>query len=457
MHGECKNVIILYKNYIMRKTKKMFRKRTKHNKQNKTQFGGENTPSPIYYDAVESPYNSSSPPYVDARESQDNSSSPLYVDARESPPPHLNNSHKRIRKSIKSKKNKKLSPLPETPEALLKTLRDERMIETVEVGEYDLEVIPPFWKDYIIRNNPSLETADKVREYIKQIINNIESCNNITFTSPNEPYHNVICNSFLFIAYVTLLLNDECTIIIKGGKAIQLAIKKSGCSAGRLSRYISPDVDVVIVNKPESKYTTRKLAKEIGKLFLWVMNSEKIPTISLLEVDYPEPIIKISLIKPGEGFYAIIDIAYNELDKNIKSYFQEQSLQEEIFEDNSGKIYYPTLLSLIHERLYYLIKYFNGDYAGLAEQEKNSIERFIIKIWKSINALLNCTITDAKRTNKGKRILLNTLLFNIYKEKFSFNEINMSKRIELNNKIIDEILKRNFDISQYYPPDADYE
>ena len=45
------------------------------------------------------------------------------------------------------------------------------------------------------------------------------------------------------------------------------------------------------------------------------------------------------------------------------------------------------------------------------------------------------------------------LLFNVYKEKFSFNEINMSKRIELNNKIIKAILKRNFDISQYYSPD----
>ena len=342
----------------------------------------------------------------------------------------------------------KLQEASKTAEVLSKQLDEYRDIE------YNIAEIPPFWKPYILNNNPSLQDdAQLVRKHIKYLINNIYFCSYITFTTDNELYHNIICNSFLFIAYVTLLLNEECSIVVKGGKAIQLAITINGCSAGKLTRYISPDVDIVIIKKPESKYTTKILAKEIGKLFLWVMNSTQQPIVSLLDVEYPEPIIKISLIKPEGGFYAIMDIGHNELNENIKSYFQGESLRQLTFKNNAGIIFYPKIQSLMNERLYYLIKYFNGDYNDLDAIKKNSIERFIEKIYKSINALLNCTITDSKRTNKGKISLLNMLLFNVYKEKFSFNEINMSKRIELNNKIIKAILKRNFDISQYYSPD----
>lgn len=459
----------------MVKTKKLFRKQ-KINKNTKryqpaNKIGGSKTKKKAH---VESPEE-----YFDAREEYfDTDTDEEYVDALDQLPPPPAKKH-RIRMSSNTKTAKKEQKL-KLKEELVKSHNsieslenansakhmEKEIVELVEISKPKTieDEIPHFWKPYIFNNKPSLEDdAQSVRDHIQKIISNIDSCNDITFsnkivdTSNVEPYHDIICNSFLFIAYVTLLLNEECSIVVKGGKAIQLAIKMTGCSAGKLSRYISPDVDIVIVKKPESKYTTRLLAKEIGNLFLWVMNSKEQPIVSLLDVEYPEPIIKISLIKPEGGFYAIMDIGHNELNENIKSYFQGESLQQLTFENNSGIIFYPTLESLMNERLYYLIKYFNGDYNGLDEIKKNSIERFIEKVYKSINALLNCVITDAKRTNKGKRSLLNKLLFNVYKEKFSFDEINMSKRIELNNKIIDSILKRNFDISQYYPPDADYE
>jgi hypothetical protein len=175
-------------------------------------------------------------------------------------------------------------------------------------------------------------------------------CSHITKVFPTfatKSYEKQYCIVFLLIAMLTQAFDEFCTIVIKGGKAIQLNFSAV--------HYPSDDIDVIIIPKYDS-VDCKIIAQEAAKFI------ETATGFSILDVPAPSNIMKISYKAPStydrpEKYIALADIGYgyNEL---------KPELREKLYKDfktadlaDFGNIKYLPSGNLILEKLYYIYAY----------------------------------------------------------------------------------------------------
>ena len=210
-------------------------------------------------------------------------------------------------------------------------------------------------------------------------------------------YENNLQTSIRFILlYIGIISNillqfNQCYLILKGGKAIQM-----NC----VIPYESNDIDILIVS-PNDTVNKKELAIEISKLLLWMITQQHIiKQMSMIEVSKLESLIKISMLTEY-GFQALVDIGYHTPKEEAQSYFEISNLSitniynlpfTYIVNGQPLLITYQvcfisqSIEQMIEERVYFYIKY-----ALLKNYTvEDNAEFFIPKIIKSLGQLLNC-------------------------------------------------------------------
>ncbi len=169
-------------------------------------------------------------------------------------------------------------------------------------------------------------------------------CSRITEVFPTfatKSYEKQYCIVFLLIAMLTEAYKEFCTIVIKGGKAIQLNFSAV--------TYPSDDIDVIIIPKYDS-VDCKIIAQEAAQFI------EKTTGFSILDVAAPSNIMKISYKSP-EKYIALADIGYgyNELKPELREKLYKDFKTAEL--DRFGSINYLPSGNLILEKLYYIYAY----------------------------------------------------------------------------------------------------
>jgi hypothetical protein len=169
-------------------------------------------------------------------------------------------------------------------------------------------------------------------------------CSHITKVFPTfatKSYEKQYCIVFLLIAMLTKAYAEFCTIVIKGGKAIQLNFSEIP--------YPSDDIDVIIIPKYDS-VDCKIIAQEAAQFI------EKATGFSILDVAAPSNIMKISYKGP-EKYIALADIGYgyNELKPELREKLYKDFKTAEL--DRFGSINYLPSENLILEKLYYIYAY----------------------------------------------------------------------------------------------------
>ncbi len=169
-------------------------------------------------------------------------------------------------------------------------------------------------------------------------------CSRITKVFPTfatKSYEKQYCIVFLLIAMLTEAYDEFCTIVIKGGKAIQLNFSAVS--------YPSDDIDVIIIPKYDS--VDCKIIAQEAALFI-----ETVTGFSIRDVAAPSNIMKISYKSP-EKYIALADIGYgyNELKPELREKLYKDFKTAEL--DRFGSIKYLPSGNLILEKLYYIYAY----------------------------------------------------------------------------------------------------
>ena len=175
-------------------------------------------------------------------------------------------------------------------------------------------------------------------------------CSRITKVFPTfatKSYEKQYCIVFLLIAMLTEAYAEFCTIVIKGGKAIQLNFSEIP--------YPSDDIDVIIIPKYDS-VDCKIIAQEAAKFI------ERVAGFSILDVMSPSNIMKISYKIPStykgpEKYIALADIGYgyNELKPELREKLYKDFKTAKL--DSFGSINYLPSGNLILEKLYYIYAY----------------------------------------------------------------------------------------------------
>jgi hypothetical protein len=175
-------------------------------------------------------------------------------------------------------------------------------------------------------------------------------CSRITEVFPTfatKSYEKQYCIVFLLIAMLTQAYDEFCTIVIKGGKAIQLNFSEIP--------YPSDDIDVIIIPKYDS-VDCKIIAQEAAKFI------ERVAGFSILDVMSPSNIMKISYKIPStykgpEKYIALADIGYgyNELKPELREKLYKDFKTAKL--DSFGSIKYLPSGNLLLEKLYYIYAY----------------------------------------------------------------------------------------------------
>jgi hypothetical protein len=225
-----------------------------------------------------------------------------------------------------------------------------------------------------------------------------------------------LCVLFLLIGILTEKLYQDCTILLKGGKAIQMVLSQMS----EISKYNSNDYDISIIINPSSRHSAQEIASQIGRLVVWILSEDDglAKKYSMLHKE-DEMLVKVSAILPDNKYYAIMDINYKPLDQNIGVIYSENTAEKEDFFPGFSvkqKFVYPNLDALIEERLYWLMIFKNTPVMRGIEQIRRNL--FIAKIHKSMKFLLDAV----KKLNKQDK-------------KFSIEVYLMAKIAKLNHKL----------------------
>lgn len=207
------------------------------------------------------------------------------------------------------------------------------------------------------------------------------------------------------------MLKDNCYVMLKGGKAIQMNCHKP---------YESNDIDILIISNDKDN---KEIALEISKLLIWILSQQVVMNnISMIEIDKAEPIIKLSALTV-KGFEAIVDIGFNAPKEEIKSYVisdMKKTTQVNLrFNYIINQIIYTSVYQLVYlsqsvdamikEKLYYYLKYvILKNYT-----QEDNVEIFIPKIYRSLRALLKCKYSNP---TAHKKILME-MVESVVKEK----------------------------------------
>lgn len=361
-------------------------------------------------------------------------------------------------------------------------VQEPNLVQTITMIKhepYEINRLPQYWLKYFppdmlyafrdcmlsMLDNPvnlgeiikSYFPALRINKQDNNYISALMSDKKISFDEKDyykQIYENNLKTSIDFILlYIGIISNillhpynhyDQCYLILKGGKAIQM-----NCSKG----YESNDIDILMVSQYDT-VNKKELAIEMSKLLIWIVSKQnKIKQMSMVEVDKLESLIKISMITEY-GYQALVDIGYHIPKEEVRSYFEISNL----FISNVYNLPFtyflngqPLLITyqmcfisqsieqMIEEKIYFYIKY-----VILKNYTVNDNAVFFIpKIIRSLGKLLTCNINSS-----DDKIF--KIIDKVIKEKKTYlegdREIPTSERIaeEVIN-IVQDFITKNYD------------
>ena len=231
---------------------------------------------------------------------------------------------------------------------------------------------------------------------------------------------------------MTNILQNDCILELKGGKAIQMNCKNP---------YESNDIDILIVS--DSRINKKEIALEMSKLLIWIVSQQQqkiINNMSMIDIDKAEPIIKLSILTKY-GFEAVVDIAFNEPKEEIKSYVSNLTTTDMrhlhfnyLINHKPFLIKYPIFYisqsvdGMINEKIYYFLKYvILKNYTP-----EDNVDIFIPKIYKSLKTIFACK-------NKRKDQILG-IINTVINEKYKYlTGISLKNKNEIVGELINNI------------------
>lgn len=179
-------------------------------------------------------------------------------------------------------------------------------------------------------------------------------------------YNIMLCAALVLFGILTKRMeNQDFFIVLKGGKAIQLALSE----ARKTKEYLTEDIDILLI--PKGLYEERKMkimAGHISYLVEWMLDHQDEGCPYGMSVMPPDPeklysnqtIYKLSYIKDGFGYKAFSDIDFGEIPQDKIGFFTPlhylkrniPELKQEIL------LLYPSIESLMNEKVFYYGKYF---------------------------------------------------------------------------------------------------
>jgi ankyrin repeat protein len=284
-------------------------------------------------------------------------------------------------------------------------------------SENEKRIILEFWMKYFDNNE---ENILKLKAIIPTLMTEQNAFNLLISIIPaytnkyynnNPNINNVLSLLFILIGIISFqLYKNGIQLLLKGGSAIQTV------SSQILNEsYLSNDIDLVIISNNNLE-ENRLLTEQICKLFIWLTDENdgnKINSI-LSMVENKDPNHKIYKVILNNSNTPLMDIDYNILPSDIYNLYTDdiyiKNYNIKPYGNDNGIFSCPSILILIYERIYYLIKY------STKEEIKNSKNRGFLteKIPKSLNYLMNIYYIMVNN-GKDKTIFYNTIFDNFFK------------------------------------------
>jgi hypothetical protein len=252
-----------------------------------------------------------------------------------------------------------------------------------EIG-YNRSTAPEFWKPIFQNGEELLRFREKFLEMVRldtygdNNLGKIKICEILETIIPSyftgyslgadKISRNInILNCFVTLFYGILLYRlhqtkQEYLFTFKGGRALQLSL----VGISDVEKYFSEDTDILIIPNSEegSKYDQLKmqnLSEHIGYLIKWMIPEEMNIIVSLPTnpKNTNKDLTKI-LYNNDKLYKALSDIAFEEINQDIRKYFDNLSYSP-IYIDRFGTtalFITPTLDDILSEKLFYYAKYF---------------------------------------------------------------------------------------------------
>lgn len=247
-------------------------------------------------------------------------------------------------------------------------------------------------------------------QIVKHLMKNYDTSSNKVYSSgiyqvqdgPQDTlvFNLILCGVFLIIGIISKKLEGQnYYLVIKGGKAIQLALRDSIYA----ENYSSDDIDLIIETVDESKRVeehVQNLAQHIANLIVWLFDSQTFPSqISIME-NAEKEIVKLSYKKEVGGYKAISDIGFGELSGDTQPFFSEDNL--ETFETHISQLgqtisfTFPNSKSMLNEKIYLFSKYIKEKESKHDETCDKECLFLLGKFKRSIFPLLDLEILNTK-------------------------------------------------------------
>ena len=240
-----------------------------------------------------------------------------------------------------------------------------------------------------------------------------------------------ILNCFITLFYGMILYRlydtkQDYLFIFKGGRALQLSLT----DIADIGQYFSEDTDILIIpNKFErSSYDLDKmenLSEHIAYLIKWMIPKEITIFVSLpTNPKNNNKYITKLLYNDGKIFKALSDIGFEEINEDIRKYFDSLSYSP-IYIDNfdtTSLFITPTLDDMLSEKLFYYTKYFKikkllekgepikeSKYSDLTKEDCDYLlykfKRAILKLVEAIIKRDYMGVKDYDKTQTSRLIL----------------------------------------------------
>ena len=255
-----------------------------------------------------------------------------------------------------------------------------------------------FWK-----NIYDINSLMKHKQLILSLVNNKNTCSivkqfvpaysislddkpeyGILSESEKQRSESMLCLSFLILGLLSNKLFSTCTILFKGGKAIQLVLSE----IHPVTPYSSNDSDVLIISKT-GQYTSEFIAKQIREFIVWITTpiepGSQSPILPLppTNINQTEDLVKIA-IGINRKPYVISDISYKPLTPELEFIYEYKRSFDprkntlryniQLINDEQFTFTYPSIISLIDERIYFLHE-INKEIRELTNQLKTANDK----------------------------------------------------------------------------------
>jgi hypothetical protein len=287
----------------------------------------------------------------------------------------------------------------------------------------------PFWQSYF---NDDFNKMSHFRDVFQRMLM-VNTCKYLQkkipvfeVTTEAKPYKAQICLVTLIFSYLSSLLEFTCDIVVKGGRAMQLALskkerydpihKKTIPSVTYIRKYPSNDIDVLIMPDSKRLQDSHLLALRIGEFIDWLttysdsygnpqsmfsfihLPKPKLPVQSNPEIPAEGSIVKLSISVAGERgnrFIAISDIGY--ITSEHSHIFEANPIKTSIDDDvqHPGFLLSVNPQNLFLEKTYYIVKYISERY-----KSDTILNRYRASLHKSYNFLLDDLTINIDRSLK---------------------------------------------------------